>query len=66
MAFGPPNISTNVSSEIIGTLRDFAFLFFDEVDSNIFFVDGHGDMGRVHFSSDIDLADSIHNVRSSI
>lgn len=52
---------------VLTRVKDYLYqIVIDRSNSSLYYVDGHGDIGAIHFSSDIDSADSIHIINNSV
>lgn len=52
---------------VLTCVKDYLYqIIFEESNSCLYYVDGHGDIGAIHFSANIDLADNIDVVNNSI
>lgn len=51
----------NGISRVLTRVEDYLYqIVFEESNASLYYVDGHGDVGAIHFCSDIDSADSIY------
>lgn len=51
----------NGISRVLTRVKDYLYqIVFEESNTSLYYVDGHGDVGAIHFYSDIDSAESIH------
>lgn len=54
-------------TKILTCVKDYLYqIIFVESNSSLYYVDGHGDLGVIHFCSDIDLADTIGVIKNII
>ena len=52
---------------VLTCVKDYLYqIVFEESNSCLYYVDGHGDIGAIHFSSDIDLVNNIDIVNNLV
>ena len=52
---------------VLTRVKDYLYqIVFEEANSCLYYVDGHGDIGAIHFFSDIDLADDIQIINNLV
>jgi len=52
---------------VLTRVKDYLYqIVFEESNSCLYYVDGHGDIGAIHFSSDIDLVNNIDIVNNLV
>lgn len=57
----------NGISMVLTRVKNYLYqIVFEERNSCLYYVDGYGDIGAIHFSSDIDLANNIDIVNNSV